>query len=114
MTISEIKTLLNAEIVCGEDKISQTVDSAFASDLMSDVLTLKSNQIMLITGLCNIQTIRTMEMADINTVIFVRGKKATEDMIGIAQENNMIALQTEYSMFKTSGILYEAGIKPVF
>jgi predicted transcriptional regulator len=114
MTISEIKTLLNAEILCGEDKISQSVGRAFASDLMSDVLTLKSNEIMLITGLCNIQTIRTMEMADLNTVIFVRGKKATEDMIDIAQENDMIALQTEYSMFRTCGILWEAGIKPVF
>ena len=114
MTISEIQNLLNAEIVCGKDKISQTVDRAFASDLMSDVLTLKSNQIMLITGLCNIQTIRTMEMADLNTVIFVRGKKATEDMIDIAQENDMIVLQTAYSMFRTSGILWEAGIKPVF
>jgi predicted transcriptional regulator len=114
MTISEIQTLLNAEIICGTDKISQTVDRAFASDLMSDVLTLKSNQIMLLTGLCNIQTIRTMEMADLNTVIFVRGKKATEDMIDIAEENDMIVLQTDYSMFRTSGILWEAGIKPVF
>ncbi|MDR0438439.1 MAG: hypothetical protein LBH22_09110 [Bacteroidales bacterium] len=114
MTISEIQTLLNAEIICGEDKISQTVDRAFASDLMSDVLTLKSNQIMLITGLCNIQTIRTMEMADLNTVIFVRGKKVTEDMIDIARENDMIVLQTEYSMFRTAGVLWEAGIKPVF
>jgi predicted transcriptional regulator len=105
---------LNAEIVCGEDQISKIVDRAFASDLMSDVLTLKSNQIMLITGLCNIQTIRTMEMADLNTVVFVRGKKATEDMISIAQENDMIVLQTDFSMFRTSGVLWEAGIKPVF
>ena len=114
MTISEIKVLLNAEVLCGEDKLSQTVDRAFASDLMSDVLTLQSDEIMLITGLCNIQTMRTMEMADLNTVIFVRGKKANEDMIDIAQENNMIVLQTEYSMFRTSGVLWEAGIKPVF
>ncbi|MDR2906454.1 MAG: hypothetical protein LBU91_00490 [Bacteroidales bacterium] len=114
MTLSEIQKLLQATVVCGSDKTSQTIDYAFASDLMSDVLTLKSSQIMLITGLCNIQTMRTMEMADLNTVIFVRGKKATEDMIEIAQENNMIVLQTDYSMFRTSGILWEAGIKPVF
>lgn len=114
MTISDIQMLLNATVVCGADKISQTIDHAFASDLMSDVLTLKSDQLMLITGLCNIQTIRTMEMADLNTVIFVRGKKATEDMIEIAKENNMIVLQTDYSMFRTSGILWEAGIKPMF
>ncbi len=69
---------------------------------------------MLVTGLCNIQTIRTMEMADLSTVIFVRGKKATEDMIEIAQENDMIVLQTDFSMFRTVGLLWEAGIKPVF
>ncbi len=114
MTISDIQTLLNATVLCGEDKVSQTIDHAFASDLMSDVLTLKSSQVMLVTGLCNIQTIRTMEMADLNTVIFVRGKKATEDMIDIAKENDMIVLQTDFSMFRTAGLLWEAGLKPVF
>jgi hypothetical protein len=50
---------------------------AFASDLMSDVLTLKNDNLVLITGLATLQTIRTAEMADINCIIFVRNKKVS-------------------------------------
>jgi hypothetical protein len=48
------------------------VQCAFASDLMSDVLTLDCNGVLLVTGLCNMQTIRTAEMADVSCILFVR------------------------------------------
>jgi len=114
MEIQQIKELTHAVILCGEEKISNEVLSAFASDLMSDVLTLDCGEVMLITGLCNLQTIRTAEMAEVSYILFVRGKKASEEMIALAVENNMILLETEYSMFRTVGELYAHGLQPVY
>lgn len=114
MEIREIVKLLNANVVCGEDKLDEKVASAFASDLMSDVLTLDTERMMLITGLCNPQTIRTAEMADISCILFVRGKKVPPEMKAIACENNMVVLECKYSMFRTVGILYTNGVKPVY
>jgi predicted transcriptional regulator len=114
MKIQEISELLNARIVCGEHlKDSETI-FAFSSDLMSDVLTVRKDSVMLITGLSNLQAIRTAEMSDINCIIFVRGKKVNNEMIELANENNIILLECRYSMFKTSGILYAAGVQPVY
>ena len=38
MKISEIQTLLDAEVVCGEELLEKEVYAACGSDMMSDVL----------------------------------------------------------------------------
>ena len=113
MTLEEIKTLVQGEVICGEEYLNQQIECVFASDLMSDVLTLKDTPV-LVTGLCNVQTIRTCDMANLEVVIFVRGKRPTEDMVELADENGMVLICTQYSMFKTCGILYGAGMKPLY
>lgn len=113
MTLREIVKILNATVCIGENHLDDEVAKAFASDLMSDVLTLKETPI-LITGLCNIQTIRTCDMACLQVAVFVRNKKPTDDMIELAEENDMVLICCEYSMFKTCGLLYEAGLKPLY
>jgi hypothetical protein len=116
MEISKIVELLGCKIVCGHDLIDQVeVTSACSSDLMSDVLTLEHpHTILLITGLCNLQALRTAEMADIKCILFVRDKHLNLDMIKLGQENEMILMEYSGSMFKTAGLLYEAGIKYVY
>lgn len=114
MEINEIIKLLDAEVICGHDRLNEMVSSAFASDLMSDVLTLDTDKMMLVTGLCNLQTIRTAEMADIGCILFVRGKKVPTDMKEVAMENRMVVLECKYSMFRTVGMLYSHGMNPVY
>jgi predicted transcriptional regulator len=114
MTLADIATILNAEIICGHNKLGREVEAAFASDLMSDVLTIDSEKLLLLTGLVNIQTIRTSEMSDIKNIVLVRNKKASQEMIDLADENRIVIMQCSYSMFKTCGILFQYGLKPVY
>ncbi|MBP8849720.1 MAG: hypothetical protein KBG80_04105 [Breznakibacter sp.] len=114
MTIAEITELLSAKVVCGKDFIHREVHRGFASDLMSDVLTLDTDSLLLITGLCNLQTIRTSEMADISCILFVRGKKVTPEMRLLATELDMILLECECSMFRAISTLNNAGLEPVY
>ena len=110
MKIQRIQELTDASIVCGSEKR----ENAFASDLMSDVLTLDCGDVLLVTGLCNLQTIRTAEMAEVSYILFVRGKKVTPDMLELARENNMVLLETDHSMYHTVGELYSAGLLPIY
>ncbi|HSV77230.1 MAG TPA: DRTGG domain-containing protein [Bacteroidales bacterium] len=114
MKVSEIVKLLNGRILSGEDKSDMEVEVACASDLMSDVLTLKSDNVLLITGLNNVSTVRTAEMSDIHCVILARNKRANVEMLELARENSLIIIECPYSVFKTCGILFQAGIKPIF
>jgi serine kinase of HPr protein (carbohydrate metabolism regulator) len=101
-------------MICGEDKLSSQIECAFASDLMSDVLTVEKENILLITGLNNLQAIRTSEMSDISYIIFARAKKIGDEMISLAKENKMILIESPHSMFHISGELYKAGIKSIY
>jgi len=114
MTISEIAQMINGQVVCCEEKVNNEVEFAFSSDLMSDVLKVDKENILLITGLANLNTIRTSEMSEINCIVFARNKKISNDIISLAKENNMVLIESPFSVFRISGELYNAGIKPLF
>ena len=114
MKISDIVKVANARIVTEPPAEDLFLDKAFSSDLMSDVLTLEEENLLLISGLANVQLIRTAEMAEINVVLLARGKKATSDMIELANENGLVILETPFSIYKTSGLLYSNGLKEVY
>lgn len=106
--------MTQAKVVAGNTERNIDLQKAFSSDLMSDVLTLDDDHILLVTGLSNVQLIRTAEMADIEVVVLARNKKASNEMIDIANENGLVLLETPFSIFRTSGILYQNGLTPVY
>ncbi|MEI6682249.1 MAG: DRTGG domain-containing protein [Bacteroidota bacterium] len=114
MKIKDVAGLIEGTVITGKENLDSLVEMAFASDLMSDVLTVKTDNLLLLTGLVNTQSIRTAEMSDISCIIIVRNKRVTQEMISIANESRITIIQSPYSMFKASGILFNAGIKPVF
>ncbi|WP_163717398.1 hypothetical protein [Mangrovibacterium lignilyticum] len=114
MKISKICELLAAKVICGETQNNVQIEKGYSSDLMSDVLTLDTDNLLLITGMCNLQTIRTAEMADIRFIVFVRNKKLTDEMLELAKEHGICIMESPFTMFKASGILFKEGLKPVY
>jgi hypothetical protein len=114
MTLQEIAGLVAGDIIYGDKRVHEPVEYGFASDLMSDVLTQKKSQFLLITGLANIQSLRTAEMSDTPYILFVRNKKITPEMVKLAEDNDMVVIRSPFSMFKAAGILYAAGLKPIY
>jgi hypothetical protein len=114
MRVADVVEILGANVICGSDKLEKQIEVCFASDLMSDVLTLDTRGLLLLTGLANLQTIRTAEMSDIIYVVFVRNKKASDEMVELAREIGMVLIESPYSLYKASGLLYTAGLKPVY
>lgn len=114
MKLNDIVRILEAKVACGSDNLDREISFAFASDLMSDVLTVNRNNLLLLTGLTNIQTIRTSEMADVANIVLVRNKKASPEMIQLSSENNIVLLECRFSMFRASGLLFNAGLEPVY
>lgn len=113
LTLETLLVKLNANLHVGSKEL-EVPKHAFGSDLMSDVLTLEDDDILLITGLANPQTIRTAEMADIKMIIIARGKEITNEMKQLAEDNGITLLSSPFSLFKVCGLLHEQGLKPVF
>ncbi len=112
MKISEIASLLNADVRCCEGSLDHEVESACGSDMMSDVLAYVKHQAVLLTGLVNPQVIRTAVMMDMRCIVFVRSKQPSEEMIELAKESDIVILTTEKRMFEACGLLYSNGLAP--
>ena len=110
MKISEIKSILGAELICGEEFLENEVFTACGSDMMSDVLAYVKDQAVLITGLLNAQVVRTAEMMDMNCIVFVRSKMPTAEIIALAEDSGIVVLSTNKRMYEACGILYSNGL----
>ncbi|MDD3839594.1 MAG: DRTGG domain-containing protein [Clostridia bacterium] len=111
MKISEIKEILDAQVIFGEHLLDNSVNCACGADLMSDVLAFVKDKLVLLTGLTNPQVIRTAEMVDVCVIAFVRGKMPDKETIKLAAENNICLLKTDLTLFEACGKLYKKGLK---
>ena len=110
MKLREIKEILNADVIVGEDKLDIEVKTAFGADLMSDVLAFAKAGSVLLTGLTNTQVVRIANVLDIAAIILVRGKKPPAEAISLAKDLHIPILITKYILFETAGRLYAKGI----
>ncbi len=110
MTVRDVARILNAKVLSGEDYLDIEVHDACGSDMMSDVLAFVKDQAVLLTGLMNIQVIRTADMMDIVCIVFVRGKIPDEEVLAIARRKEIVVLATDERMFQACGLLWDAGL----
>lgn len=115
MKLSQIIQLLSAEVYTKNVDLNLSFDYGRASDLLSDVLrddVLRdpTHNCIFLTGLVNLQVIRTAEMMDIQAIVFVRGKQPSKEIIDLATKNGIILLGTKYKLYKCCGLLYSHGL----
>ena len=113
MKLKDIKDLLEADVIWGEDLLDKEIEFAGGSDLMSDVLAFSKPGILLLTGLSNVQSVRTADFIEAKGIIYVRGKIPDQTGIEMAKALGMPLLSTKFMMYKTCGILYGAGLPGV-
>lgn len=111
MKLKDVQEILNADVLLGQDKLHEEVNTACGADLMSDVLASRDEKALLLTGLTNIQVIRTAEIiGDIMCIVFVRGKKPGNEVIELAKKNGLVIMSTKYPLYIACGLLYQNGL----
>lgn len=113
MKLSEVKETLDASVIVGHDKLDTQVAGGAAADLMSDLLRIPKEGALLLSGLNNIQVIRTSVIAGMAAVVLVRGKKPGPDMIEHAREHELPLLSSPFNMYSACGRLYSKGLKSI-
>lgn len=111
MKINDVVIALEGELVEGTQRDDVHIVSACGADLMSDVMAFVKDQVLLLTGLINVQVVRTAVLMDIEAICFVRGKTPNQEMIDMARENGVVLLKTRLPLFLACGKLYAAGVR---
>ncbi|MBN2592724.1 MAG: hypothetical protein JXA81_04385 [Sedimentisphaerales bacterium] len=110
MILEDIKKILEAEVIVGDELLSRNIKMACGCDLMSDVLSFVKSGSLLLTGLTNPQVVRTAEMADLAAVCFVRGKRPDRETIELAKSKDIPLLMTHLLLFESCGRLHLKGL----
>ncbi len=110
MTLQEIKEILNAQVIVAPQDPRMEVKMACGCDLMSDVLAFAKEDALLLTGLTNLQVVRTAEMANIKALVFVRGKEPSRETIALAMEKKIPIMLTDLPLYEACGQLYRSGL----
>ncbi|MBE7048043.1 MAG: hypothetical protein E7393_01525 [Ruminococcaceae bacterium] len=110
MKLKQVSEILHAKILTKAPWEEIEVKSACGCDLMSDVLAFVKNQALLLTGLANPQVVRTAEMMDINTIVFVRGKVPQASVLELAESMGITVMTTEFPLYIACGELYQKGL----
>jgi len=113
MTLAEIKDLLKCKVLAGEEDLAVDISQVVASDGMSEILAFAKSKELMITGLTNIQSIRTADIAGVSAVLYCRGKHPDKKVIEFAKQKRIPVLVTDMVMFDICGILYNKGLKGV-
>lgn len=111
MKLLDIRDILSANVLCGQENLDWDIRSACGSDFMSDVLAYVKDQALLLTGLVNPQVIRTADMMEIKCVAFVRGKVPGEDILELARSRNIVVMTSSLRMYTACGLLYLNGLR---
>lgn len=111
MKIAEIKEILDAKVLYGDDKLDAVVNAGGAADLMEDVLATAAKDGVLLTGVTTDHVIRTAKIVGVGAIVIVRGKQPAESFIELAKTYEIPLLLSEYSLFVACGRLYMNGIR---
>lgn len=113
MKLSKVREILDADILAGEHQLNRDVNVVFGTDLISHILAYVEEDPLLLTGLSNLQVIKTADMLDLTGVVFVRGTIPDQEVVNLAVKKELPLLTTSLSMFDSCGRLYQAGLRGV-
>jgi len=111
MTLREVRDILDAKVLYGDQMLDREVNTGFACDLVSEMLAFATSGTLLITSLANPHVIHTAEVMDAVAVIFVGGKKLNPSMFKAITTSKIPVLATDHLIFKSCGLLFQHGIQ---
>ena len=111
MKLFEIRDILKADVLVGEDQLDTVIFGAGGADLMDDILSAVAKEAVLLSGLTTEEVVQTAKISGVGAIVFVRGKKPGQSTVKLARTYKLPLLLTRYSLFVASGRLYMNGLR---
>jgi predicted transcriptional regulator len=111
--LRDVRDVLQCQVLTEGDDLDVDVQCVVASDGMSEILAFARSKELMITGLTNVQAIRTADIAGVSAVVFCRGKMPDGRVLEVAKKKGIPVLVTKMVMFDICATLYNKGLKGV-
>ena len=110
MKLQQVADLLEAYVLSGAELLDKEVDNVFCTDMMADVLAYASSDTVLVTRLLNLSVVRSSIMAEIHCVVFSDNAMADPSILHLAEDHEIVIMETEHSMLEAVELLLDAGL----
>ena len=111
MKVKELIQKLNLELVSASTALDTECQSAYASDILSDVMSHAKDGSVWITLQTHRNIVSVAELKSFAAIILIGGRKPDDETLKKANEENIPILSTGLSTFEIVGKLYEMGIR---
>jgi len=107
MQTSDLEQILGCTAIQNE-YVDKTIDAAYTSDLLSDVMGNAPNDSVLITIQAHKNTIAVASLKDMRAIVICNSRPIPDDMIEAAKDEGLAIFKTHENQFEFSGKLYNA------
>ncbi len=110
MKLETVSEILSCRVITGRENLGEEIEVGCGADLMSDVLAFIKPNALLLTGLTNVQSVRTATVAEVKAIVYVRGKLPDREAVEVATEEGITLLATNLPMYESCGMLFARGL----
>jgi hypothetical protein len=105
MRLSEILKRLEAEEIVPCTTGDAEVQNVCASDMLSDLLSTKKSDFVILTGLTTVQIVRTAEVCGALGIVIVRGKTVPPETANLARSLELPLARSRFPLFESCVLL---------
>ncbi len=106
MTLANLSTWVEAEVVSGEEKMDKSFTGVYVSDLLSDVMGHAREGEVWITIQTHSNVVAVALLLNLAAVVFTAGNVPEPLTIEKANAEGIVLLSTKLTTFETAGRLY--------
>lgn len=110
MTIAELRDLVTGTMHTGEALASRTLTGAYASDLLSDVMSRAGEGNLWITLVTHQNTIAVAALVGIPAILIIGGAQPADETVARAEQEQIAVMTSPLSAYEVCGRCYQAGL----
>ncbi len=111
MKVREIIEILDCEVLTGNVNLEEEVKYGYTSDLLSEVIGKAHPDSVWITIQSHLNIVAVAVLVGIKAIVVCEGKTVDPKVVEKAIQEKVAIITTRENSFRTSGKLYEAGLR---
>lgn len=111
LTINELIETLDLHPVSPPHDLQEMVETAFVSDLLSNVMATCPGNCLWVTAQCHANVIGVASLLDMQAVLLAGGAAPSPQVLAKAKEVGVTVLMSQEDVFSITGKLYQLGIR---
>ena len=108
IALEQLAEKIGAGLFEGGRAAKRLVDTVYAGDRVSDLLTHASDTTLIVTNLANSSVVRLIELMDVPGVCLLNGARPERSLLDAAEEHGAALLISPEDMFKTCGKIHKS------